>query len=350
MSRKNSVIEIGEGRSKSIYIEPTVNDTAILMAYFNPAKFKRLLRNIMYIMQILKEKNIPHFVVECVFNNETQEIPEADLVLHSNSYMFYKEQLLEKLEKIVPEQYTKIVCLDADIMFDMPDWVDHISKLLDRYDVIQPFDQACWLVPDNTRIKSKKLSYAYGIVHRKLTKYTHDNSLHVYHPGFAWAFKRDIFRKLGGFYDRSIIGNGDLMFSLNFFKDTLPFDFLTRLKKTFGTEKWTEYHANFKKVNPSIGYLRCKSLHLFHGIAKNRQYKTRYASVAHLLTKSWDETITLNKDGLYEFKDASINPLVLQYFKGRNEDIPLETANAITELESRHTRRVHRMRRHTRRA
>jgi len=351
MTRKNSAIEIGEGRSKSLYIEPTVTDTAILLAFFNPAKFKRILRNILYIIQILKEKNIPYFVVECVFNNEPQEIPDANLVLHSNSYMFYKEQLFEKLEKVVPEQYTKLVCLDGDIMFDMPDWVDQTSKLLDKYDIIQPYDQGCWLTPDNTRVKSKKLSYAYGIVHRKATEYMPSNLLHLYHPGFVWAFKRDIFRKLGGFYDRAIIGNGDMMFTLNFFKDSLPSDWINRLEASFGTEKWDEYHANFKKVNPSVGYLRTRALHLFHGIRQNRQYTTRYKSVAHMLTKSWDETITTNKDGLYEFKDPAINPLLLEYFKGRNEDIPLQTANAIAELELRQTRKKfrHRARTHHRR-
>jgi len=265
--------------------------------------------------------------------------------------MFYKEQLFEKLEKVVPEQYTKLVCLDGDIMFDMPDWVDQTSKLLDKYDIIQPYDQGCWLTPDNTRVKSKKLSYAYGIVHRKATEYMPSNLLHLYHPGFVWAFKRDIFRKLGGFYDRAIIGNGDMMFTLNFFKDSLPSDWINRLEASFGTEKWDEYHANFKKVNPSVGYLRTRALHLFHGIRQNRQYTTRYKSVAHMLTKSWDETITTNKDGLYEFKDPAINPLLLEYFKGRNEDIPLQTANAIAELELRQTRKKfrHRARTHHRR-
>ena len=126
-TRKKRTTELGEGRSKSIYIEPTVNDTAVLIAFYNPARFRRILNNVLYIMKILKEKNIPCFVAECVFNGAAPQIQDATLVLHSNSYMFYKEQLLNKLEPHVPEQYTKVVALDGDIMFDTPDWIDQIS-------------------------------------------------------------------------------------------------------------------------------------------------------------------------------------------------------------------------------
>jgi len=340
MSRKSRLVEIGEGRSKSIYIEPTVKDTAIMLAFYNPAKFKRILRNMLYIMKILKEKNIPYFVAECVFNGAEPEIPNADLVLHSNSYMFYKEQLLGKLEEIVPEQYTKLVMLDGDIMFDVPDWVDQVSQLLDKYDVIQPFDQACWLTPDNTRINSKKLSYAYAVVHRRATEHMSDRLLHLYHPGFAWAFKRSIFKRLGGFYNRSIIGNGDTMFTLNFFKNHLPHTWINEIEAQFITSDWDRYHQNFREVNPTIGYLRARALHLFHGVQQNRQYASRYKSVAHILKGKWEDQITTNKDGLYEFINPEINPLMLQYFKGRNEDIPLARASAIVEMQRRRTRRV----------
>ena len=321
-------IEIGEGRSKPIYIEPTVTDTAVMLAFYNPVPFKRILRNILYIIKVLKDKNIPYFVIECVFKDAKPEIPDATMVVRSNSYMFYKEQLLNKLEKSIPEQYTKLICLDGDILFDAPDWVNQISKSLDENDIIQPFNEACWLTPNNTKVRSKKPSYAYGIVHNKLRA---PRSIHMYHPGFAWAFKRDIFRKMGGFFDRAVIGNGDMLFVFNFIRDHVP-EFWIRdvLRSRFILDTWPAYHAKIKELNPKIGYVTMSALHLFHGVRQNRQYTTRYKSVSHMLTGTWDDQITVNADGLFEFKNPELSNGVLEYFKRRNEDIPLAEAKTIS--------------------
>ena len=320
--------EIGEGRSKSLYIEPTVKDTAVMLAFYNPVPFKRILRNMLYIIQILKEKNIPYFVIECVFKGAKPEIPNATMVVHSDSYMFYKEQLLNKLETVIPEEYTKLVCLDGDIMFDSPDWVNQVSESLNVNDIIQPFSEACWLTPDNSKIRSKKASYAYGIVHDKLKA---PRSIHMYHPGFAWAFKRDMFRKMGGFFNRAVIGNGDMLFVFNFIRDHVP-EFWIRdvLRSRFILDTWPAYHANIKELSPKIGYLTNKALHLFHGVRQNRQYTTRYKSVSHMLTGTWDEQITVNEDGLFEFKNPALSAGVFEYFKRRNEDIPLAEAETIS--------------------
>jgi hypothetical protein len=322
--------ELGEGRSTSIYIEPACKDIAILLAFYNPAKFKRILNNILYIIQILKEKNIPVFIAECVFDDSAPAIPGADLVLRSNSYMFYKEQLMNKLEKLVPEKYTKLVMLDGDIIFDSPDWVDQISITLDTHDIVQPFSKACWLMPGNKIIRSWKYSFGYALT-RKIP--VDLENLHVYHPGFAWAFKRKTFRDLGGFYPNAIIGNGDMLFTFNFFQDSIPDTWLDESIKTRITVgAWPEYHAKFKKISPKLGIIDVRALHLFHGLTINRQYKTRYIKFANMLTKPWDEMITYNIDGLTEFVDPKLRHMLISYFKERNEDIPLEEAISISKI------------------
>ena len=321
---------LGEGRSKSIYVKPTLHDTAVLIAFFNPAKFKRILKNALYIISILKEAQIPYFVIECTFNNSKPQIPGATLVVNSDSYMFYKEQLLNKLEPSVPEKYTKLVFLDADILLDTPDWIDQSSEALDNFDIIQPFNQASWLTPDNTRIRSKKMSYAFAIVTKKTINI---DTIHDYHPGFAWGMKRDVFRKIGGFFTHSIIGGGDVSFILNVFPIEVTDDiFYTAITPHFGKiiiDAWHEYNSKFKQVNPKLGFLANKALHLFHGLQQNRQYASRYQDISKAMTGAWDDEITVNSDGLFEFKRPEVNKVVLNYFKGRNEDVSLATANKI---------------------
>ena len=336
--RQTQRIEIGHGRSKCIYIEPTVKDTAVLLAFYNPAKFKRILRNMLYIIDCLKQHNIPYFLIECVFNGAEPEIPDATMIVHSNSYMFYKEQLVNKLEKVIPEEYTKLVCLDGDILFDTPDWLDQTSKKLDEFDIIQPFSQACWLTPDNTKIRSKKPSYALGLVQNRIRA---RRSIHMFHPGFAWAFKRETFRKIGGFYSHAIVGNGDMLFVFNFFKEMVPDYWINDVLKThFILDEWPIYHKKFKEAQPKVGYLNNRALHLFHGVRQNRQYTTRYKSISHMLTGTWDDQIIVNKDGLFEFKNPEISKGVLEYFKRRNEDIPLSEAEHIISTSHDGTRRM----------
>ena len=320
--------ELGEGRSTSIYIEPTRKDTAVLLAFYNPAGFKRILNNILYVIHILREKDIPVFIVECVFGDASPEIPKADLVVRSNSYMFYKEQLLNKLETVVPAKYTKLVMLDGDIIFDSPDWVDQISVSLDTHDIIQPYEKACWLMPGNKIIRSWKYSYGYAITNNKKIDTA---KLHTYHPGFVWAFKRTIFKELGGFYPNAIVGGGDMLFTFNFFTESIPPEWLSdSIKTNIPIEAWPAYHANFKRVNPKLGIINVRALHLFHGLTLNRQYKTRYSTVAKVFDKTWDEHIIYNKDGLTEFKDPKLHRLLFSYFKSRDEDIPLKKALSIT--------------------
>lgn len=344
MATRKNKIEIGHGRSKCIYIEPVATDTAVVLAFFNPAGFHRILRNMMYIIQCLKENNIPYFLIECVFNGAAQQIPEATMVVNSNSYMFYKEQLINKLEPVIPEQYTKLVCMDGDILFDSPDWVDQISNKLNRVDIIQPYNQACWLTPDNTRIRYQKPSYAVGIMQKKIGPI---RTLNMFHPGFVWAFKRETFRRLGGFFSNAIIGNGDILFVFNFFKDEVPEEWVNAVLRTrFLLDKWSEYHENFKKVKPTIGFLPNKALHLFHGLPQNRQYNTRYQSVSHMLTGKWDDQVFINSDGIFEFKNPKLSEGVLDYFKRRDEDIPLEkaeriVANSRNRQNRRRTRRMY---------
>jgi len=323
-------VGLGEGRSKPIYLEPTVHDTAVLIAFYNPARYKRILKNALYVISVLKEKNIPFFVAECVFHKYKSQIPNATLVLQSDSYMFYKEQLLNKLVPHVPKKYTKLIFLDADIIFDAPDWIDTTSAALDKFDIMQPFSESCWLTPDNTRIRSKKSSYAFAIVTKKdITNKT----IHDYHPGFAWAMKRDIFLKIGGFFEKSIIGGGDVAFVLNLFPFHVTDElFFNAIHSGFGKyiiDAWRQYNDAFKKVNPTLGYLTNKALHLFHGVKENRQYVSRYRSIGTAIKGTWEDEVTTNSDGLFEFKRPEMNSILLSYFKGRNEDISIEEADQI---------------------
>jgi len=269
----------------------------------------------------MKDKNIPYFVAECTFYDRAPQIPDADLHVQSNSIMFYKEQLLNKLEKVVPEKYTKLVLLDGDIIFSAPDWLDQISSKLNTADIIQPYTKACWLYPDNTRIRAKKFSYAYAIANRLPSE-----PVNAYHPGFVWAMKRQIFRAIGGFYDKAFVGNGDILFVFSLL-NTMPQSYIERHSPSkYILDTWQGYNTAVQAIKPTIGYLDMDVYHLFHGLRKHRQYVTRYEKINTLLSHNWDQDITTNEDGMYEFRNKDLSQIILDYFKGREEDVPLKIA------------------------
>ena len=312
---------VGRGRSKTIYIQPQAKDTAVLIAFFNPVPFKRPLKNLLYIMKAFRDEKIPHFVAECVFFDREPEVPGAHLVLRSNSLMFYKENLLNLLEATVPQQYTKLVFMDGDIIFGAPDWIDQISQKLETTDIIQPFSDACWLYPDNTRIRCKKNSYGFAMSTGSMNESTPPNK---FHPGFAWAMKRSIFKAIGGLYDKAIAGNGDVMFAFSLLNDMSP-AYINRYAPCI-LDTWREYNAKVRALKPTIGYLAMDVYHLFHGLGRNRQYNSRHEIIKEKLTKGWDTVVTKNPQGLYEFKDKGLSDALHQYFQDRAEDVPIEVA------------------------
>jgi len=310
---------LGEGRSKPIYIPPQTTDTAVLIPFFNPAPFKRPLKNLLYILKCMRDKDIPCFVAECVFFDRRPEVPGADILVRSNSVMFYKEQLINKLEAIVPEQYTKLVIIDSDVIFGSPDWLDQISNKLETVEVVQPFSTACWLYPDNTRIRAKKPSYGYALAHN-LPK----DPPNAYHPGFAWAIRRELFRSIGGFYDKAIAGNGDIMFVFSLMDNIHPLYLARYSPCTLDT--WNSYNDKVRAIKPSVSYLTMDIYHLFHGLRRNRQYASRHDILNDALKEGWDTVITTNEDGLYDFKDKLFSDSLLKYFRDRDEDVPLDVA------------------------
>ena len=319
---------VGRGRSKSIYIQPKATDTAILIAFFNPAPFKRSLKNLLYVMKTLRDEKIPHFVVECVFFDRAPEVPGAHLVLRSNSLMFYKENLLNLLEKTVPPQYTKLVLMDGDIIFGAPDWVDQISQKLDATDIIQPFSDACWLYPDNTRIRCKKNSYGFAIATKAIDDSVPPNK---FHPGFAWAMKRSVFKAIGGLYDKAIAGNGDVMFAFSLLNG-ISSAYISRYAPCI-LDTWREYNEKVQSLKPVVGYLTMDAYHLFHGLGYNRQYNSRHEIIKGKLKLGWDSVVYTNASGLYEFKEKGLSDALHQYFLDRAEDVPIEIAMLPPRIE-----------------
>lgn len=280
------------------------NDMAICLVVFNPSKTKRILMNYFYTKNQFDLQNLPVFTIELVYNGQKPEIPNAFHV-YSNSIMFHKENLYRILETKIPKQYKKLAFLDCDILFDDPSWYDKTSKLLNEYDVVQPFENAHWMDLTYTHIELTRKT----VLEMKKPMWDFN-----YHPGFAWCMKRDWYNSVG-FFDYAISGSGDTLSTAAWLKKSFPRNFQSLPKAL-----QSEYTKFLNKLCPKITYLKgINVLHLYHGSRDNRQYAIRHKILE--VNQSVLDLIKVNSDGVFEWKNPTKwNPVFFEYFRSRRDD------------------------------
>ena len=282
-------------------------DMAILLVIFNPSMSKRIIMNYLYTVEQFYLEDLPTYTLELVYEGRRPELAPSPSVFHikGKSYMFHKENMIRILEKRVPQKYKKLLFVDADIVWKQPNWYNQISRSLDYYDVVQPFQIGHWL---DLTYRKKEISRETALFMWK------DKWDHTLHPGFAWAMRRDWYKGYG-FFDYAISGSGDTLSTAHWLNKKFPKGF-----KSLPIALTSVYAEFCKKPRPSIGY--CKGLevfHLYHGGRANRQYVDRHK----ILDVKQDimELTHINADGLIEWNDPDYwNMQFLKYFNSRDDD------------------------------
>jgi len=280
------------------YNKPERTDICVAYAFFNPCGYVRPLQNLVFFENKLRLANIPYFSAEMIVGDQMPMLSKPTCVYRSKSHLFYKEELFNKLEKFIPEQYTKIIFLDTDIIFNCTNWVDRLSELLDTKDIVQVFEKVCYLdltYNENHWMNASTVDY------------------NVSGSGFGWAMTRSFLSRIGGFFDKCTLGSGDSIFFHSIVnRPVMKYPVI----QTF----INEYREKIAGLNPKWGFLPGVNIyHLTHGSRVNRRYADRYG----ILTRSdftWDSLFYKNDDGFWELRDEKVNIEFLEYFKNRNED------------------------------
>lgn len=315
--------------SRGVLIAPATSyspapDLAVVTSYFNSHHYDSKRRAFDRFADTMDRSGIPLFVGECAFGDSPFELEKSASVFRfrARDVLWQKERLLNLTIDRVPDRYTKIAWIDGDVLFENPRWSIDASEQLDDIAVVQLFDRAMRLRPQETAYSGGPRRWSYCFVHATLPSFSRfgEGNLHGA-TGFAWAADRELLQTVG-LYDAAIAGGADdLMahaFSGDFSARCLPLILTAGMVEHF--RDWAE--RAWQTVRGRIGYVRGSVQHLWHGEDQNRAYVARF----HNLSELGYEPLThlqLDPGGLWAFTDAGRRALAEWsggYFRGRQED------------------------------
>lgn len=296
-------------------------DLHVVTAVFNPWRYKSRVRLYNDFAKYVADSGAILHTIELAMGDRdftvTDENNPNHIQVRTSVELWHKERMLNIAIQRLPRDWNYCAWIDADVVFARPDWVQETVHLLQHYPVIQMFSEAADLSPDYEILKVFKglaASYVKGDMPTTSGKYE------AYHPGFAWAMRKDCYNNLGGLYDHSILGSADRFMGMSFInkgKLSYPGTLSTGYKESL--ELWNDRAVRY--VNCNLGYMSGLLLHNWHGKKVNRRYKDRWQI---LVKHGYDPEFDLKFDfqGLYQW--TTRNPFlaydVRDYFRARNED------------------------------
>ena len=300
---------------------------------FNPQGYKSKTENFKQFREKLAEQHVPLLMVELAFGDEPYVLTSKDaeilvqLRATRHQTMWQKEALLNIALKHLPKICDKVAWLDCDVIFMNRSWAVQTSLLLSMYKVVQPYAVAARLLKGGRDIRVGLLPFGNGDNQRSLglnfallANNEGTSNFNTAHTGFAMAARREIIAQLGGFYDKNILGGGDVIMGGALFKK-IPCEYESRVSKRHLLEMCQWLIKAQKIIDQSVCYLPGHLLHLWHGSVLHRNYISRYRL---LVENDFCPKNDIRKDRQGLWKWCSNKPLlhqgVTKYFHLRNED------------------------------
>lgn len=267
-----------------------------------------------------EEEYVNLFIVEMIYKNQkfiiTNKNNKNHLQLKTPIPIWHKENMINLAVKyLLPSNYKAFAWIDADIEFENNNWALDTLKILNGCkDVVQVFSHCIDMSNENTNLN---IFNSFGYSFTKNKKYT-SKGLDYWHPGYAWAITRKAYEKLGGLYDKGVLGSGDNIMALSFINKC---KFLNNVNYSDDyNNSMLEYQLIASKLR--LGYVPGLIRHHYHGSKQNRRYterwqilmKHKYSPIEHV---TYDDVGILIPTSTFpqDFKDDIMN-----YFRERKED------------------------------
>lgn len=289
---------------------------AVCLAFFSPCDYALPKQHLAATLEWLAGQGVQAVLAQVVRpGQEPQPVPAAikSLVYESSDTMFFKESLWNLAAASVDAD--KLLFLDTDLRFSSPDVIRQVDELLDLVDVCQPFGTAVWLCRDG------KVSHARRGAAFALSR-GYEPTTRFYHPGFAWGLTRRAYEFLGGFFDRHVLGGGDIAFAYALDPRWVNVDLRQRVPDDahfWTSPSYESYRHRGASLCLRVGSLEnVDCMHSWHGDQANRQYTSRGSFLP--LGPGEEYPVRHRADGLLEWTCAKASDAVERYFVSRRED------------------------------
>ena len=243
--------------------------------------------------------------------------------------LWVKENMINIGISRLPSDWEYVAWIDADIMFTRPDWAEEVVHQLQHYMVVQCFESCVDLGPSQEPLQIHQSFMSEYIKNgcRPPVGPGHYGSYspekNFWHPGFAWAARREAIDHVGGMIDFAILGSGDhhmAMGLIGCIEKSAPASLGNKYKNELLI--WQERAEQHLKRD--VGFVGGTIVHKWHGKKKNRKYVERWD-----ILKKWDydpdDDLKRDWQGLLQLevltpRQRSMRDDIRAYFRQRNED------------------------------
>lgn len=264
-------------------------------------------------------------VVELAYGDRPFEITDPSNPRHhrfrSPHQLWHKENLLNLGIGRLPSDWQYVATVDADVAFARHDWVQETIQRLQHHPVVQMFCTCHDLGPNHETFASYDGFVSSWIKNdRKLGLDAYAHRKGNWHPGYAWAYRREAIDQLGGLIDTAALGSGDRHMAYGLVGE-MPQSIHPDLSRDYGEQLMIWQARAERYIRRNVGYVPGTISHFWHGRKPDRRYNDRWK----VLTDSgYSPSLDLKRDwqGVFQLTERSI-PLrdgIAQYFASRNED------------------------------
>jgi hypothetical protein len=295
----------------------------VITCISNPVRYKsryELYRK--FEQYMLPNQSIEFYTVEMAFGDRPWAITSADnpkhVQLRSNFEIWHKENMLNIALHRLPIDWQYVAWIDADVLFQRPDWAEETIEQLQHYKFVQMFSHSQDVSPTYEPMKSHS-GFMHDWYHQE-DKTKFGQYMAFGHPGYAWAATRDALDAVGGLIDHAILGSSD---------HHMACALVGKVEYSYHPKAHPNYIAMChewqrrceKYIKQSVGYVSGGLTHFWHGSKENRHYNSRWDI---LLENNYNPLTDVYKDstGLYRLHDDNIGLRdgLKKYSRSRMED------------------------------
>ncbi|WP_428485585.1 hypothetical protein [Rhodopila sp.] len=307
-------------------IKPVDAPLYVVTPIINPSRYRSRYHLYRNFEKYITDIGAVLYTVEAAYGDRAFEITDAanphHLRLRTNHELWHKENLINIGVSRLPADWKYVAWIDADVQFARPDIVAETVHQLQHFSVVQMFSHATDLGPQHQPLASfdgfvARYMRRHGNTVPKLDRYG------VWHPGYAWACRRDAWDHLGGLIDWGAVGSADRYMACGLFGEmaqALSADTGHACPTYAGwCLEWQARAETYVKRN--VGLVDGLLLHYFHGSKKHRGYARR----DEILWKNqFDPLKDIKRDwqGLWQLTDQKLQlrDQLRTYFRSRDED------------------------------